>query len=183
MNFTRFHLGYVKNNIPEKALDLFEQMPFNPDDFIIVIIFSACAQSSTDRAKKIGKELLRQMSKTYRDNHVYNAAINMLMNHNEVSEAEKVFNMIKQKDSISYGTLMHGFNKNNEPLKCLNLFGEMKSQHIVPSEITFDILIRACALIGILSICESIIVQIPPHICSSPRIANNLIYMWVRVDC
>jgi pentatricopeptide repeat protein len=109
MNLIRFHLGYVKNNIPEKTLDLFEQMPFEPNNVIIAIIFSACAQSSTDRAKKIGKELLRHMSKTYQNNYVYTSAINMLMNHNEVLEAEHLFNMMKQKDIVSYGALMKGY--------------------------------------------------------------------------
>ena len=109
MNLTRFHLGYVTNNIPEKALDLFEQMPFEPNNVIIAIIFTACAQSSTDRAKKIGKELCRQMTKTYRNNHVYNSAINMLMKHNEVLEAEHLFNKMKEKDIVSYGALMKGY--------------------------------------------------------------------------
>jgi pentatricopeptide repeat protein len=93
----------------KKVLDLVEEMTIKPDDFTFPLILKACANLRDDRAKKIGKDLCRQISKTYQNNYVYNSAINMLMNHNEVLEAEHLFNMMKQKDIVSYGALMKGY--------------------------------------------------------------------------
>jgi hypothetical protein len=56
LTFKKFNLGYVENNIPEKALDVFEQMHLKPEDITYAKIFSACAQLADERAMKIGKK-------------------------------------------------------------------------------------------------------------------------------
>lgn len=58
--FGKFYLGYVENHIPEKALDLFEQMHLNLENTTYTKIFGACAQLVDNRAKKIGKNFLKK---------------------------------------------------------------------------------------------------------------------------
>jgi hypothetical protein len=93
----------------DKALDLFEQMPFNLDGISYTIIFNACAQLSNDRAKQIGRKLLHHMPKHLeRNNYIKNSAISMLMKFGDVQSAEKLFQTNKKIDVVTYGAMMKG---------------------------------------------------------------------------
>ncbi len=107
----------------------------------------------------------------------------MLMSFGDVTRAEHLFELIKEKNTVSYGTMMNGYNRNNEPLKCLKLFEEMKQQDVVPDEITFILLIRACSQIAILPVCQSVVAKIPLHLYDKQRIGTALIDMWASIDC
>ncbi|CAF4301593.1 unnamed protein product, partial [Rotaria sordida] len=101
--------GYVENKMYDKALDLFEQMPLNPNNVIHIIVFNACAQLGNDRAKEIGRKLLHQMPKHFHnDNILFTSAIYMLMKFGDVENAENLFQMMKKKDIITYGAMMKG---------------------------------------------------------------------------
>jgi pentatricopeptide repeat protein len=168
----------------EKALDLFERMSSDPNNVIYAIIFNACAQLENDRGKTVGKKILDQiLHKSRVDNVVLNSAIDMLMSFGDVTSAEQLFESIKKKDVVSYGAMMKGYNLNNDPLKCLKLFEKMKKKDIIPDEITFNLLISACSQICMLSICESIVAQIPSYLFNNQRISNALIDMWASIDC
>jgi pentatricopeptide repeat protein len=92
----------------EKALDLFEEMPFNPNDVIYTIIFNACAQLANDRAMGIGKKLPDQMPDSFRNNNIIlNSVIHMLMKFGDVKRAEYVFGMAK-KNVVTYGAMIKG---------------------------------------------------------------------------
>ncbi|CAF4502995.1 unnamed protein product, partial [Rotaria magnacalcarata] len=171
--------GYTQNNMCDKALDLFEEITLDLDDVSYTIIFNACAQLSTDRAIKLGRKLLDEMPKNFvNDNHIQNSAIDMLMRFGDVGSAENLFQMIQKKNIITYGTMMNGYNINSEPVKSLKLFEEMKRDDINADAIVLIILIGACARLGMLSKCQSIVAQIPLHFYENQRIRNSLIDMW-----
>jgi pentatricopeptide repeat protein len=184
LTFKKFNLGYVENNIPEKALDVFEQMHLKPEDITYAKIFSACAQLADDRAMKIGKKLFDQMQNNFRNNTVIlTSAICMLMKFGDITHAEHLFELIKEKDIVTYISMMNGYNINNQPLKCLKLFGKMKQEDILPNEVIFTLLIGACSQIGMLSRGQSIVDQIPLNFYDKPHIYTSLIDMWVSIHC
>jgi pentatricopeptide repeat protein len=177
-------LGLILNNLPDQVLDLFDQMVIKPNEFTLAILLKACAQVSNESGKEIGKRILHQMPNNFQNNQIIlTSGINMLMKYHEIADAERLFQMIKQKDIVSYGAMMNGYNTNNEPLKCFKLFEQMKQQMIVPNEVVFLILIDACSLIGMRSRCESIVTQIPINFYKNQFICNSLINMWVSIDC
>jgi hypothetical protein len=99
----------VENDMSDKALDLFEQIPFNLNGSSYTIMFNACAQLSNDRAKQIGRKLLHQIPKQFEtDNYIQNSAISMLMKFGDVQHAEKLFQMSKKTDIVTYGAMMKG---------------------------------------------------------------------------
>ncbi|CAF1445957.1 unnamed protein product [Adineta steineri] len=171
--------GYTLNKMCDKALDLFEQIQLNLDDISYTIIFNACAQLSNDRAKQIGRRLLGEMPKNLKENkYIQNSAIDMLMKFGDIKNAEILFKMFEKKDIITYGAMMKGYNINNEPLKSLELFEEMKKNEIKIDKIVSLILIDTCAKIGIRSICESTVNQFPSDLYNNQYICNALISMW-----
>jgi pentatricopeptide repeat protein len=174
----------VENNMSDKALDLFEQLPFNLDGISYTIMFNACAQLSNDRAKQIGRKLLHQMPKQFEtNNYIQNSALDMLMKFGDITTAEHLFQMNNKKNIVTYGAMMNGYNVNNEPLKCLQLLEDIKQNGFILDEIVSNILIHACARLSMLSKCQSIIDEIPSELYNKQRIRNSLIHMWVCIHC
>lgn len=102
-------LGYVENKKYDKSLDLFEEMPFVPDESIFTIVFDACAHLSTDRAKQIGNKLVKEMSKNDRNSsYTMTSAIHMQMKFNDVKTAEKLFQQTRNKNIVTFGAMMKG---------------------------------------------------------------------------
>ena len=93
----------------DRTLDLFEQMSVNPNNIIHTIVFNACAQLANERSIRIGKELLNQISHVLpTDNVLSNSAVHMLMRFRDIQDAERVFELIKEKTVVTYGAMMQG---------------------------------------------------------------------------
>jgi len=93
----------------EKVLDLFEQISSYSNSVIHAIIFKACAQLKNDRGKNVGEKLLDQiLNKPVTDQVLLCSAIQMLMSFGDVTRAEHLFELIKEKNTVSYGTMMKG---------------------------------------------------------------------------
>ncbi|CAF3333160.1 unnamed protein product [Rotaria socialis] len=168
--------------MPTKVLDLLDEMNIEPNQAILAVLFSACSRVANDRAMKIGRKLLDEMPKNFvNGNYIQNSAINILIRFGDVRSARNLFHMIRKKNIITYGTTMNEYNINSEPLKSLKLFEEMKRNDINADAIVLIILIGACARLGMLSKCQSIVAQIPLHFYENQRIRNSLIDMWI--DC
>ncbi|CAF1628827.1 unnamed protein product, partial [Rotaria magnacalcarata] len=104
-----FNLGYVGNEMFEKALDLFEKADIELEDVTYTIVLNACAKLCNDRAMKIGKELLAKMPENYRNNNVIStSAIDMLMKFGDVESGERIFRSIETKNIITYNAMIKG---------------------------------------------------------------------------
>ncbi|CAF3648584.1 unnamed protein product [Rotaria sordida] len=171
--------GYIENEMSEKVLDLFEKIHLKLDTVTYTIVFNACSQLANDRAKKIGKKLFDEMPDNYRnDNVVLTSATHMLMKFGEAESAERVIKLMRNKDVITYGALMNGYNMNGEPWKCFEVWEEMKQRDIVLNEIIWTILIGACSKIGMIRQSQYILHQVPLHIQNQKQVQNSVIHMW-----
>jgi pentatricopeptide repeat protein len=175
--------GYVQNNMSEKALDLFEEMPLKTNEVTHSIIFKACSQLKNDRGRDFGKKLLDELLNAETPNDiVLTSAIHMQMIYGDTQGAEHLFQLIKRKDAFSYGTIMNGYNLNHEPMKTFAVFEEMKQQNVVPDESILAFLIHASSRLGFISTCKSIVSEIPSDWFDNRRVCSALIDMWVSMD-
>ncbi|CAF1564315.1 unnamed protein product, partial [Rotaria magnacalcarata] len=141
--YTVMFKGLVTNNVPEKVLDLFDEMKIEPNQFTLSTLFNACAKLCNDRAMKIGKELLAKMPENYRNNKITStSAIDMLMKFGDVENAERIFRSIKAKDIIAYGAMVKGYVGNETFEKALDLFEKVD---IELDNVTYTIVFNACA--------------------------------------
>jgi pentatricopeptide repeat protein len=174
--------GYNINGFPEKALDLFGQASSALNTNMYTNIYSACAALSNERAITLGKQLLDKMPRMLNDNLiVMGSAIHMLMKFGEVQEAEHLFTSMKKRDVASYGIMMNGYNINSEVQKCLKLFEEIRRKKIKLNERIYALLIGAYSRIGMISMCRSIVEQIPKDLLNTDQVKNSLIDMWVSI--
>jgi pentatricopeptide repeat protein len=177
-------LGYITNNMPMKALDLYNEASSMLNANLYAILYSACSAASNERAIMLGKQLLDRMPKIFEDDSiVMRSAIHMLMKFGEVHQAEDLFSHMKKRDAASYGVMMNGYNINSEPRKCLKLFDEVKRQKIKIDERIYAAVIVTYSRIGMISMCREVVGQISTEALNSPRLQNSLIDMWVSVLC
>ena len=95
--------------MPDRLLDLLDEMTIEPDQVNLIFIFDACAQLADDRAKFIGKKLFNLKLQQIRHNIIaLNTTIHMFMSFGDVKTAEDIFEMIENKDIVSYGAMMKG---------------------------------------------------------------------------
>ncbi|CAF1352240.1 unnamed protein product [Adineta ricciae] len=171
--------GYHDNEMFEKVLDLYVNMPIAVDEVMHTILFSTCTRLSNDRALQTGKELLRKMNQSYYNNDiVITSAIHMLMKFDLVNDAEHLFRQVKARNALTYHAMINGYSQLDELDKCFQLFDQMKSDRIVPNEVVFLSMIGVCAKIAIRSVSQSIVDQLPSHMKSSRNIQTALISMW-----
>ncbi|CAF1590383.1 unnamed protein product, partial [Didymodactylos carnosus] len=130
-----------------------------------------------ERGLTIGRNMLSQLSSIH-DTIVLNAALHMFMSCADTTTAEQLFNRIKTKDIASFGAMMKGYNMNNDSFKVLTLFERLIEDEIEPDIITFVLVINACAQIGMISCCRSVISRIPKQFLLDKYCQNALIDMW-----
>ena len=173
-------LGYIDNDMSEKALNLFEQMEIDRNEVIYTLAFKACAQLNNECAQIIGNQLLNErLNISELGDTTRTSAIHMLGNFGDIISAEQLFESLKTKDAISYGIMMKCYNINRMASKSLKLFKRMKQENITPTPVTFTFLLQACAQIGLPFTARSIINQIPLELHGEIYIANGLINVLV----
>ena len=166
--------------MPEKALDLFEKVSTSSNEVLYIIGFSACAALSNTRAKTLGKKLLQQMPQLFLTNHiVMSSALHMLMTFGDVEDAERLFSRVKNPNMAISGVMMNGYNLNDEPHKCLELFHRIKDQNIAENEVIPLAAVCACSHIGLRSFSRKVIDAIPPQSLENRHLQNAVIDMWV----
>ena len=99
----------MKNNLPEKALDLFDDISSKADGTLVTIALNACASLHNERARQVGRTLLNQLPRKFLDDTILmNCAINMLLKFGDVSHAERLFQKLNKKSIVTYGAMMKG---------------------------------------------------------------------------
>ncbi|UJR29305.1 hypothetical protein I4U23_010519 [Adineta vaga] len=176
--------GYIKNQMSEKAIDLFKQVN-NPSEVMIILLFKACAQLPSEQSLNLVKNIWKKYQSTsLLNNHALTSLINALMKCGDVKNAEVVFNKSPNKVSPMYGAMMKGYLVNEMPSNTLHLYHQIKNNKSTQSNVIIYLLaINALSQVAIASECQSIVDEIPQHIFSNDKISNALIDMWGKVGC
>ncbi|RZC78886.1 hypothetical protein C5167_003105 [Papaver somniferum] len=59
--------------------------------------------------------------------------------------ANKLFNQMHEPATFFWNTMIRGFQKNQEPIKTLAFFSQMRAENIQPDHFTYPFVVRACA--------------------------------------
>jgi hypothetical protein len=168
----------VKNNLCEKAIDLFLTIP-NPNEHMIVFFLNACTKLADQRSLNLAKQFLNKRNSNYKmDEFILCTASNLFLKFNEITFAEDYLSKMS-KSAIKYGMLMKISNLKNEPEKTFDFYNQMISDGFKANQITYLHLIKASSQIGIENICQKLVKQIPENLLQNLKIQNALIDMWV----
>ncbi|CAF5122858.1 unnamed protein product, partial [Rotaria sp. Silwood1] len=175
--------GYIKNNMANKAIDLFHNIK-DPDEIIINLLFNACAELGNDEALNLTKQISLKMSKLFYLNlRLLTSLLDALMKCGDVECAQLLFNRSEKKILPMYGAMMKGYIKNNMANKAILLFNEIKN----PDEIVTNLLFNACAELGndeALNLTKKVSSNMPNSFYSNYRISTSLFDALIKCgDC
>lgn len=143
--------GYSKNSLPNEALDLFAEMQreLKPDSTTVACILPACASlAALDRGREIhGYALRNGYSK---DKYVVNALVDMYVKCGLLVLAQSLFDMIPDKDLVSWTVMIAGYGMHGFGSEAVNSFKQMRIAGIEPDEVSFISILYACSHSGLL---------------------------------
>lgn len=143
--------GFALNGKPNEALTLFGEMwlegTVEPDGFTVVGLLSACAELG---ALALGRRVHVYMVKIglTENLHVDNALLDLYAKCGSIREARKVFDEMKERNVVSWSSLIVGMAVNGFGEEALGIFKDMETKGLVPSEVTFVGVLYACSHCG-----------------------------------
>ncbi|KDP34848.1 hypothetical protein JCGZ_09136 [Jatropha curcas] len=143
--------GFALNSLDKEALTFFQQMQQNgmsSTEFTYATILSSCAKLSS---LFHGKLIHAQITKDGFMNDVYvgSALVDMYCKSGEVNEAQQFFDMMPDKNTVTWNEMIHGYAQNGRGHDAVNLYRNMINSGEKPDRITFVAVLTACSHSGL----------------------------------
>ncbi|KAK1684242.1 hypothetical protein QYE76_045090 [Lolium multiflorum] len=151
--------AHAQNRRSAEALGLFSSMlraGTTPDQFALGSVVRACAELGD---VGVGRQVHAQAMKSGNgsDLIVENALVTMYSKSGLVGDGFSLFRRIREKDLISWGSIIAGFAQQGYETEALQMFREMIAEGMHhPSEFHFGSVFSACSVLGSLEYGEQI---------------------------
>ncbi|XVF86111.1 hypothetical protein PTKIN_Ptkin18bG0014700 [Pterospermum kingtungense] len=139
-----------QNGKPEEAIDLFQRMGKTGTNYDCVSISAALSACANLPALHCGKEIHGFMIKSSLCSDLFakSALIDMYAKCGNLGLAQHVFDMMEEKNEISWNSIIAAYGNHGRHKDCLTLFHEMLKNKIQPDHVTFLAIISACGHAG-----------------------------------
>ncbi|XP_040996985.1 pentatricopeptide repeat-containing protein At4g30700 [Juglans microcarpa x Juglans regia] len=142
--------GYTQNGLTEMAISLFQEMMLEvrPNPVTITTILSACAQLG---ALSLGKWVHNLIKSENLESNIYvsTALIDMYAKCGSILEARQLFDLMKDKNSVTWNAIISGYGLHGHGNEALRLFNEMLHSGVPPTGVTFLSVLYACSHAGL----------------------------------
>ncbi|KAF2317940.1 hypothetical protein GH714_041263 [Hevea brasiliensis] len=139
------------NALDKEALTLFQQMRQNgmsPTQFSYATILSCCARlSSLFQGRLVHAQIAKEGFMD--DVYVGSALIDMYCKCGEVDEARQFFDMMPDKNTVTWNEMIHGYAQTGRGCEAVNLYRSMIRSGEKPDGITFVAVLTACSHSGL----------------------------------
>ncbi|XP_028554623.1 putative pentatricopeptide repeat-containing protein At3g49142 isoform X2 [Dendrobium catenatum] len=143
---------YAECGSPEESMALFDRMKDNgivPDKVSMVTVVFACAKlGAMHKAKMIRDYIWRR--KFSLDVILGTAMIDMYAKCGSVDAAREIFDQMKEKNVISWSSMISAYGVHGRGREALQLFPQMLQSGIRPNRITFVSILSACSHSGLI---------------------------------
>ncbi|KAJ7547987.1 hypothetical protein O6H91_08G112500 [Diphasiastrum complanatum] len=152
VSWTAMITGYVQQGLGKEALVLYEQMKqadVKLNNVTYVVLLKACASIA---ALKEGKQLHSQIIKSGFESNVTvgNSLVDMYAKCGSIQHAQQVFNDMHERDVVSWTVMISGYAQQGLGKEALDLYEHMKQEDLQPNNVTYVVLLKACASIAAL---------------------------------
>lgn len=144
--------GYAQHEDANCALELFSELVkqncnLKPNAFTLSCALMACSRLA---ALRFGKEIHGYMLKNQCGSavHVNNCLIDMYCKSADIGSARLAFDHMRQRNDVSWTSLMTGYGMHGQGEEALWVFDEMKKAGLVPDGVTFVVVLYACSHSG-----------------------------------
>ena len=179
--------GYLQRGRFEDALACFNEMKeagVEPDQSTMVTLLSACGHT--------GKLELGEWIGSWVREHglgsnlqLTNALVDMYSKCGKVDKARELFDGIKERDVISWNTMIGGYSHVSFYEEALALFDLMLRSNVKPNDVTFLAILPACACLGALDLGKWIHAYVDRNLKSTCNASlwTSLIDMYAKCGC
>ncbi|KAG8381157.1 hypothetical protein BUALT_Bualt06G0093200 [Buddleja alternifolia] len=143
--------GYTRNSDSDEAFELFNQIENSSvgvDAFTFASLLSGCASiGAVGRGEQIHARLLKSGFEF--NLCVCNALISMYTRCGNMEAGFQVFSEMKDRNVISWTSIITGFAKHGFAKQALELFNQMLDFGVEPNEVTYVAVLSACSHAGL----------------------------------
>lgn len=142
--------GFAQNNKSDEALKLFKRMKragFTAEQATLTSVLRACTGLAL---LELGMQAHVHILKYDRDLILDNALVDMYCKCGSLEDARRVFSQMKERDVVSWSTMISGLAQNGYSHEALKLFESMKASGTKPNYITLVGVLFACSHAGLL---------------------------------
>ncbi|MBA0585508.1 pentatricopeptide repeat-containing protein At3g09040, mitochondrial [Gossypium raimondii] len=139
--------GYAQNGYADEVIELFSQMKGSnsqPDEFTYTSILSACACLGCLETGRLFHAFIIK-NKFASNLFVVNALVDMYAKSGALKEARQQFEIIKDRDNVSWNAIIVGYVQDENELEAFNMFQRMILYGFVPDEVSLASILSACA--------------------------------------
>ncbi|KAH7440364.1 hypothetical protein KP509_04G103900 [Ceratopteris richardii] len=177
--------GYAQHGEGEKALDCYEQMlleDLSPDAVTYICILKACGSlGDLNKGERIHEEI-KKKGFVKKNLMLGNALIDMYAKCGALTKAKQVLEELPARDVVSWSTLIGGYAQHGQSEHALECFHRMQSEGLIPNEVTFSLILKACGVVGALNEGEKIHEEITKRglLQGNPVLVTALIEMYAK---
>ncbi|XP_071706969.1 pentatricopeptide repeat-containing protein At3g49170, chloroplastic [Rutidosis leptorrhynchoides] len=185
MSWTAIITGYVQSGgLDETAIELYCKMITQgdvlPNHFTYSSLFKACGSLSN---LEIGKQIHNHAVKSGQVsvNCVGNSLISMYARSGSMEDAQKAFDVLLEKNLISYNAIVDGYVRNTSSDEAFKMFNRAEETQTGVDSFTFASLLSAAASLGAVGKGEEMHARLMKSgFSSNLRVCNALISMYSR---
>lgn len=139
--------GLAQSGYAYEVMDLFSDMTCSgvqPDEFTYTSMLSACACLET---LEVGLQFHTVIIKNKSVSNLYiqNALIDMYAKSGFLKEARQQFELMSNRDNVSWNSIIVGYVQQEDEVEAFNLFQRMILSRILPDEACLASILSACA--------------------------------------
>ncbi|XP_043704957.1 pentatricopeptide repeat-containing protein At2g33680-like [Telopea speciosissima] len=150
--------GYAECDQGEQGLQVFTaflESGLEPDDITITSILGICANLVM---LNFGRQVHLLSVKTGIEGRirVENSIIHMYSKCGSIEDGIKFFNLMKQRNLVSWTTMMGGLAEHGRAEEVIQLFQEMNREGLKPNKVTYNCVLSACSHAGLVDLGQSL---------------------------
>ncbi|KAJ7524559.1 hypothetical protein O6H91_17G011300 [Diphasiastrum complanatum] len=151
-SWTAIISAYADSGQGEEAINLFQQMQetgLAPDKVLFVVVLKACARlAALEQGKQLHLDIIKRGFQS--DVIIGSTLVDMYSKCGCTEDARELFNSMSERNAVSWNAMIAGYAQNGLGKEALALYEQMKQEGMQPDNVTFVLLLKACASLAAL---------------------------------
>ncbi|KAJ7571470.1 hypothetical protein O6H91_01G164100 [Diphasiastrum complanatum] len=185
-SWTAIISAYADSGQAEEAINLFQQMQetgFAPDKVVFVVVLKACARlAALEQGKQLHSNIIRRGFQS--DVIMGSTLVDMYSKCGCTEDARELFDNMSERDVVSWTAMIAGYARNGLGKEALALYEQMRQEGVQPNNVTFVLLLKACASLAALEQGKQLHSDIIKRgFKSDVIVGNTLVDMYSKCGC
>lgn len=151
VSMTVILVGLAQNGYEKESIQVFLKMVKNGVAIDPNMVSAILGVFGVDTSLSLGKQIHSMIVKKGFDSNCFvnNGLINMYSKCGDLEDSIKIFSRMPQRNCVSWNSMIAAFARHGNGSRALDLYEEMRSEGVQPTDVTFLSLLHACAHVGL----------------------------------